>query len=192
MAAFSSSPLVESFAYDRFGSPASPTQTEIDLPIEVDQSFNSSMSLTDSASPTQFQNSDLSPVPFRRPDPVPLQSPSRPPMKSSRPLQPKASFAKAQSFGAVPRAFGRDMTNHVQANGMLAPPDARSSAKGLQMKGMMLPPPVPGPSSTSASSRTGLRRGGLPTQWTKPHTADQLPAPKALFRPAIGHRDVRP
>ncbi len=92
---FSSSPLSESFPTTRFSSPVpSPTHTETDLPIDVDQSFNSSMSISDASylSPTpamlkskllpgisNSHDSLLSPsegmlLKPRRPDPVPIQA----------------------------------------------------------------------------------------------------------------------
>lgn len=132
---FLSSPLSESFPATRFSSPApSPTLTETDLPIDVDQSFNSSMSISDAsylsptpcmlrgkASPPRSHSHDdyLSPptgMMFkpRRPDPVPIQSKSE-------------------------RLFGNVLSTNLVASGRGSTFEAPSE-KG---KGMMLPPAVP-------------------------------------------------
>jgi hypothetical protein len=177
---FSSSPLVESFPSSRFSSPpASPTRTEVDLPIEVDQSFNSSMSFSGAndspcyslfASPTPNMlnpsNNFLSPTPAfgqkpRRPDPVPIQR------------SESGNSLTGQLMGSG-RAFGRELsTNSTMSRG--------TSTMGG--KGMMLPPAVP-----QGKNLAQKNRGGIPMQWSSSNE-DAAP-PKLVFQPAMTRREV--
>lgn len=160
---FSSSPIADSFPSTRYSSPnPSPTTESGDLPIEVDQSFNSSMSISESPyfSPTpnhaKYQASPLSdtlsPPPanlfgarVKRPDPVPLQRGS-------------ADLGVGLD---MKRGFGRELSgNAVQARG----------------KGMMLPPAVP----------DKTKRGGLPMQWSSSNEENGA----KLFQPHMPRREV--
>ncbi|WRT65684.1 uncharacterized protein IL334_002629 [Kwoniella shivajii] len=176
MDSFSSSPLMESFPSSRFPSPVpSPTQTDTDLPIEVDQSFNSSLSFGDTSpmfSPTpmlakkgaispllsQTAGSYLSPSPLfslkpRRPDPVPLQRALPSPSKSSSMdlddgMKPLTSRPLGQG-----RAFGREISSNIMQR-------SAGPATTKANKGMMLPPTLP-------DGKPMVRpRGGIPMQWT--------------------------
>ncbi|WWC96979.1 hypothetical protein V866_003856 [Kwoniella sp. B9012] len=177
MDSFSSSPLNESFPSSRFPSPIpSPTQTETDLPIEVDQSFNSSLSFGETspcfsptpimpkkgaASPSFSQNSTgfLSPSPVfslkpRRPDPVPLQRLTVPsPSKSSNmDLDDTIKPLSARPLGQG-RTFGRELSANIMQR-------SAGPATTKANKGMMLPPNL-------LEGRNVIRpRGGLPMQWT--------------------------
>ncbi|KAI9632603.1 tyrosine phosphatase [Dioszegia hungarica] len=162
---FSSSPIADSFPSTRYSSPnPSPTTESGDLPIEVDQSFNSSMSISESPyfSPTpnhaKYQASPLSdtlsPPPanlfgarVKRPDPVPLQRGS-------------ADLGVGLD---MKRGFGRELSgNAVQARG----------------KGMMLPPAVP----------DKTKRGGLPMQWSSSNEENGA----KLFQPHMPRRETEP
>ncbi|KAL7419639.1 m-phase inducer phosphatase [Cryptotrichosporon argae] len=192
MDAFSSSPLMESFPASRFGSPLpSPTQTEIDLP-DVDQSFNSSltisagdsplpsplaMSMKTQPSPLAKHDTFLSPTPgikMRRPDPVPLQRGST--SRSSVCSLGSVTEADEPPVLGVPRparAFGREMS--LNARPLLQP---------TKSKGMMLPPAVP-------ESRMLGRppRGGVPMQWTSSNEEMQSPR---MMAPGMTRRESEP
>lgn len=185
----SSSPLGESFPASRFVSPnPSPTRTEVDLPLEVDQSFNSSLSISDSPyfSPTPNCASkgnqqllsplsdSLSPPPAnlfgagagnkpRRPDPVPLQR-----SESNESVGGDEKGTTMRPLGTA-RGFGRELSgNHIQA---------RASGSTIKAgKGMMLPPAVP----------DKCKRGGLPMQWTSSNEENC----GKLFQPRLARRDV--
>jgi M-phase inducer tyrosine phosphatase len=175
---FSSSPLVESFPHSRFSSPPpSPTRTDTDFPLDVDQSFNSSMSFPNDspslfASPTQKGSSTypgndfLSPTPAfgkpRRPDPVPLQRNTSGDL-TMRPL------------GSA-RMFGRELSSNVAVQ--------RASGTGTATnkgKGMMLPPAVP-------DGKLPKPRGGIPMQWTSSN--EENAPPKLVFQPSLPRREV--
>lgn len=184
----SSSPLMESFPSSRFPSPnPSPTKTETDLPIEVDQSFNSSMSIScaEDGSPTPSGSflspsfaigkplppnpSFLSPTITRvqsgrprRPDPVPIQSPSCD-MMSIGMISTKRTFGREVSLNST-RSFGP------------------SSTRGT--KGMMLPPAVP--DGKASSSRP---RGGIPMKWSTSNE-ETTGVPKLCFQPALARHQV--
>ena len=187
---FSSSPLMESFPSSRFPSPVpSPTRTEVDFPLEVDQSFNSSMSIScaGDASPS-LSDSFLSPsfnlgskaglakmgndsAMFsptmlqangkpRRPDPVPIQSPTT-----------KTGFAQLGSK----RTFGRELSlNSTKSVGAVG-------AKGA--KGMMLPPALPGMNASSSRPK-----GGVPMKWSSSN--EEPIVPKLTFHPALTRTQV--
>ncbi|WWD16520.1 hypothetical protein CI109_100947 [Kwoniella shandongensis] len=201
MDAFSSSPLMESFPSSRFPSPVpSPTRTDTDLPIEVDQSFNSSMSFGDTSpyfSPTPAMNkmSGISPLPIkatsstflspspafslkpRRPDPVPIQcntsfSPSKKSMDMGEPV--KVMGARPLGQG---RAFGRELSTNVMQR-------SAGPATTKLNKGKMLPPALP-------DGKTFIRpRGGLPMQWTSSN--DETGRPKMGLQAGIMRRETEP
>lgn len=176
----SSSPVCGSFPSTRFPSPnPSPTRTEVDLPIEVDQSFNSSMSLAEHSpvgmSPNALFSGSAMPVsplpvkqgarplfgpaasapllgPPRRPDPVPLQS------RSSLGSVPETSSPRRLAPINTGRAFGRELSINAPLSAM---PILGSS------KGKMLPPAFHKPV------------GGVGMQWT-------------LFNEETGHSAFHP
>lgn len=195
MDAFSSSPLMETFPSSRFSSPApSPTRTETDFPIDVDQSFNSSMSITNDdsppiLSPTPYNansafspvfgqrlgqpssNSMLSPLPApvftlkpKRPDPVPLQSTKSVPHASS-------------TFQPAKRAFGRELSLNVATQkGTSGPATLKANAK------LMPPPAVP-------DGKLFKPRGALPMQWTSSQEGKLQPVrPMLVTREVSEHR----
>ena len=109
----SSSPIAGS---SRSSSPVpSPTRTESDLPNEVDESFNSSMSISDSPymSPSNGRSLRAAPPTLvftaaaapKRPDPVPIQR---------------------------ARAFGRERSLNA-GSGMMLPPPVPNKRAGLPM-----------------------------------------------------------
>lgn len=161
MALFGSSPLVDAFPSPRFSEPPSPTKTETDLPIDVDQSFNSSLSLNDSPyfSPTPSMavgaksagsSSMLSAAPpsfslkCKRPEAAPTQV--------KPPLQSKSTTETTLGSGQLSRgrSFGMDITNNV-----LHQPDSNIRNN----KGKMLPPAVP-------EARMLKANASVPMQWT--------------------------
>lgn len=126
MAAFSSSPLVESFTIGQLHSPSlspsvspapSPTKTEVDFPADVDQSFNSSMTFAAADSPPPPSPEDLSGPKYSKamlppPPPFALAPPRRPLSTGSTALKSTASASDVLStrpFGAT-RTFGRELS----------------------------------------------------------------------------------
>ncbi|KIR28057.1 hypothetical protein I309_03054 [Cryptococcus deuterogattii LA55] len=161
MALFGSSPLMDAFPSPRFSEPPSPTKTETDLPIDVNQSFNSSLSLSDSPyfSPTPSMtlgtkstgsSSMLSAAPpafslkYKRNEPAPTQV--RPPLRSKSTTE--TTFSSGQLGRG--RSFGMDITNSTL-------PQSNSSIRNS--KGKMLPPAVP-------DGRMLKANASVPMQWT--------------------------
>ncbi|WVQ79118.1 hypothetical protein IAT38_001213 [Cryptococcus sp. DSM 104549] len=204
MTHFSSSPLMDSFPSPRFSDPPSPTKTETDLPIEVDQSFNSSMSLGDTSpyfSPTPAMltskpsasasaaSSLLSPTPPpafslkpRRPDPVPVQVRPRPSPSRSKSTSEAVLGSRALGQG---RSFGRELSINAAPRpaGMMA---MKSGAgKGGFGVNRMLPPAVPEGKALKA-------RGSVPMQWTSSNeelgdgSRGQLGVPRTESDPSLG------
>ena len=197
---FSSSPLMESFT-SRFSSPdPSPTRTEMDLPIEVDQSFNSSLSLScaGDASPTpcaaqlsfsptmNYKSLPSLPIPTRSADflsPIPTELMSRPQRPGPVPIQakyrdePPTDSLGFRPFGAG-RAFGRELSsnNTMQRSG---PPPAQTS------KGKMLPPGLPEGKPSSSKPQSG----GVPMQWSTSNDETSL-HPRLSYRAALSRGDV--
>ncbi|OCF31704.1 tyrosine phosphatase [Kwoniella heveanensis CBS 569] len=201
MDCFSSSPLMESFPSSRFPSPVpSPTQTASELPIEVDQSFNSSMSLGDtspmfSPTPTMQKAPIVSPLPSglskasflspspvfglkpRRPDPVPLQRSIASPSKSSSldiqdSLKPISARPLAQG-----RTFGRELSTNIMQR-------SAGPATTKANKGKMLPPTLP-------DGKTTVRtRGGIPMQWTSSN--EETGRPRLGMKAQLFRRETDP
>ncbi|WWC87865.1 uncharacterized protein L201_002762 [Kwoniella dendrophila CBS 6074] len=201
MDAFSSSPLMESFPSSRFPSPIpSPTQTDTDLPIEVDQSFNSSLSFSEtspyfSPSPAVRQkenispmlstgsNSFLSPSPAfslkpRRPDPVPLQRLTVPsPSKASKmDLEDTMRPLSARPLGQG-RTFGRELSANIMQR-------SAGPATTKANKGKMLPPTLP-------DGKNAIRpRGGIPMQWTSSN--EETGRPRLGMQASLFRRETDP
>ncbi|WVR03824.1 hypothetical protein IAU60_000820 [Kwoniella sp. DSM 27419] len=198
MDSFSSSPLMESFPSSRFPSPVpSPTQTDTDLPIEVDQSFNSSLSLGDDSpcfspcpvmskmadmSPLRSKSSTsyLSPSPLfglkpRRPDPVPLQRGLPSPTKTlSVDLE---ETLKPMSRPLGQRTFGREISANIMQR-------SAGPATAKAMKGKMLPPLMP-------EGKVGVKvRGGIPMQWTSSN--EEMSRPRAGMQTQLFRRETDP
>ncbi len=195
MDTFSSSPLMESFPSTRFSSPApSPTRTENELPIDVDQSFNSSMSLSGgppSLSPSLLFSTGypvsplvntydgfLSPTPAfgikpRRPDPVPIQS------KHSR-LPSRDQVKPLEGLGVRQLGSGRVFGREISPNAMQR---STEPAKRKASKGMMLPPSIP-----DTKSFVPKHRGGIPMQWTSSN--EEPGVAKLNFQPGMMRREV--
>lgn len=144
MAAFSSSPLVESFTINQFHSPSlspsvspgpSPTKTEVDFPADVDQSFNSSMTFAADSpplpSPDDLNSGKFSKAMLPPPPPFALAPPRRPLAKAGAGLKPTASASDAFSTRpfATTRTFGRELSLNAR-------PLATAGIKG---KSSMLP-----------------------------------------------------
>ncbi|WWC68646.1 uncharacterized protein I206_102577 [Kwoniella pini CBS 10737] len=201
MDSFSSSPLMESFPSSRFPSPTpSPTQTDTDLPIEVDQSFNSSLSFGETSpcfsptpampqkgaiSPLLAQNSSefLSPSPVfslkpRRPDPVPLQRLTVPSPSKSSIMDLDDSI---KPLSARPIGYGRTFGREISANIMQR---SAGPATTKANKGMMLPPNVP-------EGKNMMRpRGGIPMQWTSSN--EETGRPKLGMHAQLFRRETDP
>ncbi len=179
---FSSSPLGESFPCSRFSSPnPSPTRTETELPLEVDQSFNSSMSISESPyfSPTpNFAKSVISPLSDtlspppanlfgarpKRPDPVPLQRSGS--NESGCGREVKGLGGKMLTG----RTFGRELSGNAMAF------RTQGSSTFKSGKGMMLPPAIPDKG----------KRGGVAMQWSSSNEENS----GKLFQPQLLRRDV--
>ncbi|KAK8861570.1 hypothetical protein IAR55_002392 [Kwoniella newhampshirensis] len=201
MDAFSSSPLMESFPSTRFPSPVpSPTRTDTDLPIEVDRSFNSSMSLSDtspyfSPTPAMSKMSTLSPLSTRttaaflspspvfslkprRPDPVPIQSrPSCSPSKQGMSSMNETTGVMCSRPLGQGRAFGREISTNVMQR-------TAGPATTKANKGKMLPPALP---DGKAITRP---RGGIPMQWTSSN--EETGRPKMGLQAGMMRRETDP
>lgn len=178
-----SSPLMDTFPISRLSSPddspaLSPTRTEIDLPADVDESFNSSMS---------FSTCDSPPAPspsmhLGKPkydalySPTPLALPA-----NKRALMATKSLSSAvdnatlgapfnRSLGPSP-AFGRELSVNVPRPNMFN----QSSFKG---RGRMLPPSVPEGKLVS------------PNRLHSTSSQENMRSPQVLM-PRWGRREVR-
>ncbi|WVN85742.1 uncharacterized protein L203_100893 [Cryptococcus depauperatus CBS 7841] len=146
MTALGSSPIANAFSSPHYAEAPSPARTETDFVVDVDQSFNSSLCLSDSPyfSPTPattlskvFGPAATRPAPppafslrCRQPNPVPTQLQPRPAAVRSASTT-EITLSHRQMIKA--RSFGMDVTNHVAQRGM----ELKNN------KGKMLPPAVP-------------------------------------------------
>jgi len=169
MDSLSSSPLAESFTIPAFpSSPPSPTGTDTEFPIEVDRSFNSSMTISDEGmsvtSPTPGGQTSLfaekfSPVRSRiSMSTCGFLSPAPPgPIFKGRPIRPDLSPIQQQrgpqhtapAFHSTKRAFGSEWSS----NAPRVPAGFMSKNKG-----MMAPPALP-------EAKAGKSRSPLPSGW---------------------------
>ncbi|ODN76689.1 hypothetical protein, variant [Cryptococcus amylolentus CBS 6039] len=177
MSAFGSSPLMDAFPTHHFSEPPSPTKTETDdLPMEVDQSFSSSLSISDSPafSPTPAMgtnrgsgSSNLLPTPPafslkpRRPDPVPVQV---------RP-SPRSKTFGGSAFGSKPLGRERSFGTELSTNGNASRRSVELTKNG---KGKMLPPSIP-------ESRMLKVRGSVPMQWSSSNEEMGSPGPRKML-----------
>jgi M-phase inducer tyrosine phosphatase len=177
MDSLSSSPLAESFTIPAFpSSPPSPTGTDTDFPIEVDRSFNSSMTISDEGmsvtSPTPTGQTSLfsgkfSPVRSKismSTDGFLSPAPAGPIFKG-RPVRPVLSPIQqtrgpqhtAPAFHSTKRAFGSEWSS----NAPKAPAGFLSKSKG-----MMAPPAIP-------EGKAGKSRSPLPSGWCVPKQSQE-------------------
>lgn len=191
MDAFSSSPLTETFPPGRFDSPdispaASPARTEVDFPIDVDQSFNSSMTLSTSDSPPA--PSPCMQLGKKAPDMI-LGSPTnfvrrRPELgnKSYSALGSVREASVAPLKGSVrplgpARTFGRELSLNARP-----PLSAQPSFSGM---GKMLPPAVPEEKNGEASSSSSSSRRLV---WNM--SQEDMGSPKQVIMPRMNRREV--
>jgi hypothetical protein len=184
-----SSPLAES--YTAFpSSPSSPTGTDTEFPIEVDLSFNSSMSISDEgmslASPTPASQASrptakFSPVQSRSNvstdgflSPIPTANLFKP--KPTRPTlspiqQMRAPLHTAPAVPTTKRAFGSEWSSNAPR------PQAMFVSKS---KGMMGPPVLPEGKGFKA-------RPALPSDWAM---AKDMEIKPRMMAPTMMRREV--
>lgn len=140
--AIPSSPLADAFFISRLSSPddspaASPTRTEVDLPLEVDESFNSSMSFSACDSPPAPSPSmhlgKMSEAPY---SPTPIAGPgNRRTLMATKSLS-SAMGGGASRMGGQALVFGRELSLNAVRPSTFGQPS-------LKAKGQMRPPSVP-------------------------------------------------
>jgi M-phase inducer tyrosine phosphatase len=184
-----SSPLAESYQIPAFpSSPPSPTGTDTDFPIDVDRSFNSSMTISDEGmsvhSPTPSSQlprfaekfspvrSNISTNGFLSPVPAPPIFKGRPIRPALSPIQQtRGGQHTAPAFPTTKRAFGSEWSS----NAPRAPFMAISKSKG-----MMAPPAVP-------EGRALKARPALPADWAVAGDKENKPR---MMAPMLSRREV--
>lgn len=186
-----SSPLAERYQIPAFpSSPPSPTGTDTDFPIEVDRSFNSSMTISDEGMSVHSPNPSsqlprfaekFSPVRsnvsmstngFLSPVPAPPIFKGRPVRPALSPIQQtRGGQHTAPAFPTAKRAFGSEWSS----NAPMAPFMAISKSKG-----MMAPPAVP-------EGRALKARPALPADWAVNGEKENKPR---MMAPTLSRREV--